>query len=134
VGSKERYCAIEKLNFWIAVLLWGSVGIQIFPIYLSAKIYRAYPNVQDWSIAWIFFVLAMISVAFRRILVAASFDLNCELTRSWIIDQILMTYVNSVFFLIFSLLKQRFFIKWFSVDKLTHHPKKKIGEGRDPSG
>lgn len=109
---------IEKPNFWYATLLWGTVGIQLLPIYYSIKIYRTYPRVKDWSIAWIFFIISMFSVMVRRVFVAFNFDLFCNVTGLWIFDQIVTTYTNSVLFLIFTLLKERFFIKWFSYDKL----------------
>lgn len=97
------------------VFLWGSAIVQALPIYVSFKIYFSFPRVKNWSPAWVVFIVAMISIAFRRMLVAATFDPACtRIDASWIFDQLVMTYIHSVLFWYFVLLKERFFLRWFT--------------------
>jgi len=122
---------IGKLNLWIYFLLWGTVLIQLFPIYIASRIYVTYPTVKDWSSAWLIFIAAMVSVAIRRFVVVITFDQDCQLPNSFIWDQVISTYVNSLLFWWFCARKERFFLKWFSYDRLIRREKHNDGEKKN---
>jgi hypothetical protein len=111
----DRYFA----GLIVQILLWGVAADQIVPIYLSLKIYFAFPRVKDWSQSWVVFIVAMFSIGFRRALVAGYYDPSChaETEISWIFDQIVMTLLHSLFFSYFVILKDRFFLHWFEGKK-----------------
>lgn len=102
----------------VKILLWVSGAIQGLPVLVSFKIYFSFPPVKHWSAAWAVFIVAMISVAFRRMLVAATFDPACTIVDgSWIFDQVVMPYLHSILFYYFVVLKKRFFLKWVQDEK-----------------